>query len=75
MDIGGPNDAIFVMGADAIGKAIGGSEPSSTSPVSWSADSAIVSSSGDLGVTFGYIRSNAPAGTAPAQPPVPFFTI
>ena len=75
MNMGGPNDAIFVMGADAIGKAVGGTEPSSTSPVNWSADSAIVASSGDLGVTFGYIRQNAPAGTSPAQPPVPFFTI
>jgi len=75
MNMGGPNDAVFVMGADAIGKAVGGTEPSSTSPVNWSADSAIVASSGDLGVTFGYIRQNAPAGTSPAQPPVPFFTI
>ena len=75
MNMGGPNYAIFVMGADAIGKAVGGTEPSSTSPVNWSADSAIVASSGDLGVTFGYIRQNAPAGTSPAQPPVPFFTI
>ncbi len=75
MNMGGPDDAIFVIGADAIGKAIGGGEPSSSSPVTWSAESAIVASSGDLGVTFGYIRQNAPAGVSPAQPPVPFFTI
>ncbi len=58
MNMGGPNDAIFVMGADAIGKAVGGTEPSSTSPVNWSADSAIVA-------------SGAPPPLPPSDPPSP----
>jgi ketosteroid isomerase-like protein len=75
MNMGGPNDAAFVIGSEAIGKSVGAGQPTDSSAVSWSADSAIAASSGDFGVTFGYIRSNAPSGTTPAQPPVPFFTI
>lgn len=75
MNMGGPDEAAFVIGADAIGKAIGAGLPVNSSPVSWSADSAIVASSGDFGITFGYIRQNAPAATSPAPAPVPFFTI
>jgi ketosteroid isomerase-like protein len=75
MNMGGPDDAAFVIGSDAIGKAIGAGLPSNSSPVNWSAESAIVASSGDFGVTFGYIRQNAPAATSPAPAPVPFFTI
>lgn len=75
MNMGGPNDAAFVIGADAIGKAVGAGQPTDSSAVSWSAESVIVASSGDFGVTFGYIRSNAPSGTSPAPAPIPFFTI
>ena len=64
-------DAAFRIGAEAIGSDMG-TDP--TSPLNWSADQAIVASSGDLGVTIGMIRSNAPP---PAGRPaaVPFFTI
>jgi hypothetical protein len=41
--------------------------------VSWSADRAIVASSGDLGVTFGFIRPNA--GRPEGAGATPFFTI
>lgn len=75
MNMGGPDDAGFVLGNEAIGRAIGAGGPTGSSPVSWSADSAIVASSGDLGVTIGYIRANAPAGAGPPRPPTPFFTI
>ncbi len=77
MNMGGPDDRAFVIGADAIGRAVGAGQPTNSSSVSWSAESAIVASSGDLGVTIGYIRPNAPAGTspAPAPAPTPFFTI
>ncbi|HUR21748.1 MAG TPA: hypothetical protein VMZ90_13110 [Vicinamibacterales bacterium] len=75
MNMGGPNEPGFVIGADAIGKAVGAGQPPNSSSVSWSAESAIVAASGDLGVTFGYIRPNAPAGTSPAPAPIPFFTI
>lgn len=74
MNMGGPSDAGFVIGNDAIGRNIGGASPDPTSPVFWSAEEAIVSPSGDLGVTFGHITPHAKPG-APAQPPAPFFTI
>lgn len=74
VNMGGPNDRQFVVGADAIGRAIGAGSPSGSSPVSWAADvRVIVASSGDLGVTLGYIRSNDPS--APAGSGSPFFTI
>ena len=62
----------FLIGASAIGDAIGGEAP--PSPVSWAADEALVASSGDLGVTFGLIRPNGPV---PAGRPAAsaFFTI
>ncbi len=75
MNMGGPDEAGFVIGSDAIGKAIGAGLPANSSPVSWSAESVIVASSGDFGVTFGFIRQNTSAGTSPAPAPVPFFTI
>lgn len=56
----------LTVGADAIGAAQGSD---ATSPVTWSADDAIVAASGDLGVTWGVIRSkNTPAAFS-------FFTI
>lgn len=69
MNMGG--EAGFTFGAQAIGGAVGGGPPS---PVSWSADDALVASSGDLGVTFGLIRANGavPEGRTAASP---FFTI
>jgi hypothetical protein len=73
--MGGPNDAAFVIGSEAIGKAVGAGQPANGSSVSWSAESVIVASSGDLGVTIGYIRPNAPAGASPAPAPIPFFTV
>ena len=75
MNMGGPNEPAFVIGAAAIGKAVSVGEPASGSSVNWSAESAIVASSGDFGVTFGYIRLNAPGGASPAPAPIPFFTI
>ena len=47
-------------------------------PINWSADTALVASSGDLGITFGKIRRNDPAASLPpgALPGGnPFFTI
>jgi hypothetical protein len=61
----------FVVGAAAIGAGIGGADTTSASPVHWDADFAIVAPSGDLGVTFGLIRSNGDAN----RPPAAFFTI
>jgi ketosteroid isomerase-like protein len=75
MNMGGGNSASFVIGAEAIGRAIGSGSPQPTSPVSWSADRAIVASSGDLGVTFGVIRPNAPPSEAAPAAGFSFFTV
>ncbi len=75
MNMGGPETAEFVIGAEAIAREVGSGYPSGGSPVTWSADRVIVSSTGDLGVTFGMIRSNTPAATGPAPEGIPFFTI
>ena len=69
----GPPNGPFLVGAEAIGRMVGEGEPADGSSVSWGPDEGvIVASSGDLGITFGLIRSNDPASDAP---PFPFFTI
>lgn len=78
VNMGGPTSASFVVGADAIGTLVGAGAPSGApSPVEWSTDVAVVASSGDLGISFGFIRPNTPPAGAPAAPPAgtPFFTI
>lgn len=65
------NGAAFTIGAEAIGTSIGSE---TGSPVTWGADDVIVASSGDLGVTLGMIRLNAPPPEGqPAA--IPFFTV
>ena len=73
VNMGGPMDVGFVVGSEAIGKAVGGG--GAGSPVSWAPDKVVVASSGDLGVTIGYIRPNAPPAGGSAAPRVPFFTV
>jgi hypothetical protein len=73
VNLGGPNDIGFVVGAAAIGRSVGAGSAPGKSPVSWSADRALVSPRGDLGITFGMLRSNDPAKSS--DPGVPFFTI
>jgi ketosteroid isomerase-like protein len=69
----GPPDRPFVAGAAAIGEMIGGGDTTRRSPVSWAPDyRVLVASSGDLGITFGFIHRNAAAAGAR---PFPFFTI
>lgn len=75
MNMGGGSSASFVIGAEAIGRSIGAGAPEPTSPVYWGADRAIVASSGDLGVTFGVIRPNAPLANAAQPTGFSFFTI
>jgi hypothetical protein len=72
VNMGGRDDASFVVGAEAIGRSVGAGGAAASSPVSWGADRALVASSGDLGVTFGMIRSNDPAAAGSA---IPFFTV
>lgn len=65
VNVGPPTRPAFVVGAEAIGRAIGAGSPSDASPLSWAPENVIVASSGDLGVTYGMIRRNAPP--APGQ--------
>ena len=75
VNMGGPTSAQYVVGAEAIGRSVGAGAPGPTSPVEWSTDVAIVASSGDLGISFGYIRPRAKAGDGAAPQGQPFFTI
>jgi hypothetical protein len=74
VNMGGPTSPTFLVGASAIAKLVGGADMSA-SPVTWGADTAFVSSSGDLGITFGVIRRNNPPAGSPAAPGNSFFTI
>jgi hypothetical protein len=74
VNAGGPNEANYLVGSQAIGSSVGAGSPSG-SPVSWGPDSVLVASSGDLGVTFGMIRSNSPGPDGNYPSPVPFFTV
>jgi ketosteroid isomerase-like protein len=75
VNVGPRTSPTFVISAAEIGKSVGAGSEGQPSPVSWAADEgAIVASSGDLGVTFGYIRQNTPP--PPGRPAaVPFITI
>jgi ketosteroid isomerase-like protein len=75
VNVGPRTSPTFVLSAAEIGKSVGAGSEGQPSPVSWAADEgAIVASSGDLGVTFGYIRQNTPPPSGrPAA--VPFITI
>jgi ketosteroid isomerase-like protein len=75
VNMGGPEDAAFVVGPEAIARSVSAGGPPTGSEVSWLPDKVIVASSGDVGVTFGMIRPNA---TGPDGKPLggtPFFTI
>ena len=75
INLGGPTVNGFLVGSDAIGRAIGEGEPTDSSALSWGPDSVVVASSGDLGLSVGTIRRNTPPAD-PSQPSTfPFFTI
>lgn len=57
MNVGGGAD--FVYGNVAIGEAQGGDAPA-PSPLRWAPDGVIAASSGDLGLTYGYLERNGP---------------
>lgn len=72
--LGSPAEAGFTRGNAAIADAVQGQAPPGTSPVTWSADRALVAGSGDLGVTFGFIVPVA-ARSDGSRPRFPFFTV
>jgi ketosteroid isomerase-like protein len=73
VNMGAATDAAFLVGAPTIGQSVGTGVAPGKSPVSWSAERALAASSGDLGITFGRIRSNDPGKAG--DPGFPFFTI
>lgn len=73
INLGRPSDRTVVTGSANIGKMVGEGDAPRTSPVRWAPERVVVASSGDLGVTIGWIRPNAPTPDRPAQNP--FFTI
>ena len=76
INMGGSGSAGFVHGADAIAASVAEGEPAQGSSVYWEADEATtVASSGDLGITFGFIRFHEPSAGAAAPALIPFFTV
>jgi len=75
VNLGGPASPGFVVGAEAIGRAVGADSPPPGSPLAWAPDQVIVASSGDLGVTIGMLRPNKPGPDGKPAPSFPFFTI
>jgi ketosteroid isomerase-like protein len=61
VNVGLPTDGGFVMGPVAIARAVSGGQPlDAPATITWRADTALVASSGDLGITFGVIRPKTP---------------
>lgn len=75
LNVGLPTDGRFAVGAHAIARLVAGGQPlDAPSTIAWNADTAIVASSGDLGITFGVIRPKTPP-TGPAATGAAFLTI
>ncbi|WP_386070986.1 YybH family protein [Tahibacter sp. UC22_41] len=74
INLGGPDDALVIVGADKIAASVGAGSAPGTSPVTWAPDEVIVAGSGDLGITIGFLQPNAPAADG-SRKPIPFFTI
>ena len=75
VNMGPPTEAQFILGSEAIGRSVGAGYTPGSPGVSWAPDSVIVASSGDLGITIGFIRPNAPPKDPKAPSAFPFFTI
>ena len=72
--LGPPSEAALVVGVDNVARGVAGKDPlDKPSAITWGPDTSIVASSGDLGVTIGMIRPDAPQAGQPAA--FPFFTI
>ena len=74
VNMGGAASATYVVGAPAIAAMVARGDMKA-SAVTWSADTALVASSGDLGITFGVIRETHPAQGSDPKAGSPFFTI
>lgn len=74
INLGGPATPGFAWGNEEIAALVGQDEPATGSSVNWGPEKALVATSGDFGVTIGYITRNQPAAGG-KTPPSPFFTI
>ena len=73
INLGRPDQPAVVTGSENIGRMVAEGVAEGTSPVSWAPERVIVASSGDLGVTIGWIVPNTLSPDRPAKSP--FFTI
>lgn len=75
INLGGPDQLVFLKGNEEIGNAIGDGKAANSSPVKWGPEKTIVAPSGDFGVTIGSIVRNQSGPDGKALPGQPFFTI
>jgi hypothetical protein len=75
VNMGGPDDPQFVVGAANIAKTVAPVNGDQPATITWGADTALVSSSGDLGITFGVIRAKTQQDPNTPTPGAAFFTI
>jgi ketosteroid isomerase-like protein len=73
MHLGSSNDTGFVVGAEAIAAGVAQGD-TGRATISWSSEQVIVASSGDLGVSVGFIVPD-PDSTGVPPPRFPFFTV
>ncbi|WP_396201910.1 hypothetical protein [Gemmatimonas sp.] len=75
VNMGGLDDPQFVVGPANIAKSVAPVNGEQPATITWGADTALVSSSGDLGITFGVIRLKVPQNSNTPAPGAAFFTI
>ena len=75
VNMGGADDPQFVVGAANIARVVAPVNGDQPATITWGADTALVASSGDLGITFGVIRSKLPQDPNDPAPGAAFFTI
>ena len=74
VNMGGAASASYIVSAASIAALVAGGDMAA-SRVHWGADTALVASSGDLGITFGLIKSNTPPADGKPESGSAFFTI
>lgn len=75
VNMGGPDDPQFVVGAANIARTVAPVNGDQPATITWGADTALVASSGDLGITFGVIRLKVQPDPGAPSPGTAFFTI
>lgn len=75
VNMGGPNDATFVVGPAQIARAVGEGGPATGSSVSWWPDRIVAAASGDLALSIGTLHLNEAPTEAGVPREFPFFTV